>query len=107
MHNSAPQYTRIDAGCTATYEEKYLTHINIRYENHTRDSFKYKFKTSPYETSIILRETYDRSQIQMYCTSEDGILHCPNYGKFLLSSALQYTVKCTITFYLNTYINSK
>ncbi|KAI7793684.1 hypothetical protein IRJ41_025216 [Triplophysa rosa] len=75
------EFTRIDAGCTTNYEEKYLTHINIRYENHSCDSFNYTFKNSSSATSIILKETSDRSKIQMHCTSEDAILYCPNYGK--------------------------
>ncbi|XP_073730549.1 uncharacterized protein [Misgurnus anguillicaudatus] len=76
-------YRRVNPGCTESYEEKRLIHryIYIRYENHTWDSFKYEFNTHKGDTSFILRETYDCSQIQMHCTSEGGTHYCSNYGK--------------------------
>ncbi|XP_034158338.2 uncharacterized protein LOC113528924 [Pangasianodon hypophthalmus] len=76
-------YTRVDAGCTTSYQEARLIHryIYIRYENHTWDSFRYEFNTHKGDTSFILRETYDRSQIQLHCTSEGGTHYCSNYGK--------------------------
>ncbi|XP_048011335.1 uncharacterized protein LOC125244980 [Megalobrama amblycephala] len=76
-------YTRIDAGCTTSYEEKRLIHryFYVRYKDHSWNSFKYEFNTHKGNTSFILRETYDRSQIQMHCTSEGGTHYCANYGK--------------------------
>ncbi|XP_056593358.1 uncharacterized protein LOC130412201 [Triplophysa dalaica] len=76
-------YKYVGAGCTDTYEEKKLIHryIYIRYEKHTWDSFRYEFNTHKGDTSFILRETYERSQIQMHCTSEGGTHYCSNYGK--------------------------
>ncbi|XP_057176841.1 uncharacterized protein LOC130545925 [Triplophysa rosa] len=76
-------YTRIDPGCTTTYTEVKLIHryIYIRYEDNTWDSFNYEFNTFKGDTSFILRETYDRSQIQLDCTSEGIVHYCPNYKK--------------------------
>ncbi|XP_048010494.1 uncharacterized protein LOC125244454 [Megalobrama amblycephala] len=76
-------YTRIDAGCTTSYAEKRLIHryFYVRYKDHTWNSFKYEFNTHKGNTSFILRETFDRSQIQMHCTSEGGTHYCTNYGK--------------------------
>ncbi|ROJ33219.1 hypothetical protein DPX16_18041 [Anabarilius grahami] len=78
-------YTRIDAGHTTSYEEKREIHryFYVRYKDHSQHCFKYEFNTHKGNTSFILRETYDRSQIQMHCTSEGGTHYCPNYGKFL------------------------
>lgn len=85
MNHSIIQYKYVGAGCTDTYEEKKLIHryIYVRYEKHTWDSFRYEFNTHKGDTSFILRETYDRSQIQMHCTSEGGTHYCSNYGTFL------------------------
>ncbi|KAG1928587.1 preprotein translocase subunit SecA [Pimephales promelas] len=76
-------FTRVGAHSRTTYEEKKLIHryIYIRYDHHTWNSFRYEFNTHKGDTSFILRETYDRSQIQMHCTSEGGTHFCPNYGK--------------------------
>ncbi|XP_077065732.1 uncharacterized protein LOC143718601 [Siphateles boraxobius] len=76
-------FTRVGAGCRTSYEEKRLIHryIYVRYDHHTWNSFKYEFNTHKGDTSFILRETYDRSQIQMHCTSEGGTHYCPNYGQ--------------------------
>ncbi|RXN30015.1 hypothetical protein ROHU_018069 [Labeo rohita] len=76
-------YTYIGPHCTTSYEEARLIHryIYIRYGNHSWKSFSYEFNTHKGDTSFILRETYDRSQIQLHCTSEGGTHYCPNYGK--------------------------
>ncbi|XP_065116652.1 uncharacterized protein [Paramisgurnus dabryanus] len=68
---------------TKSFEEKKLVHryIYIRYGNHSWNSFSYEYNTHKGDTSFILRETYDRSQIQLHCTSEGGTKYCPNYGK--------------------------
>ncbi|CAM4573293.1 unnamed protein product [Leuciscus chuanchicus] len=78
-------YTRVDAGSRTSYKEPRVIHryIYVRYDHHTWDSFTYEFNTHKGDTSFILRETYDRSHIQMHCTSEGGTHYCPNYGKFL------------------------
>ncbi|RXN22039.1 Transposon Ty3-I Gag-Pol poly [Labeo rohita] len=76
-------YTYIGPHCTTSYEEARLIHryIYIRYGNHSWKSFSYEFNTHKGDTSFILRETYDRSQIQLHCTSEGGTHYCPNYGR--------------------------
>lgn len=76
-------YTRVSPGCRTSYEEKKLVHryIYLRYDHHSWNSMSYEFNTHKGDTSFILRETYDRSQIQMHCTSEGGTHYCPNYGK--------------------------
>ncbi|KAK9976688.1 hypothetical protein ABG768_021893 [Culter alburnus] len=76
-------YERIGSGCTTSYEEAKAIHryIHIRYNNHSWNSFSYEFNTHKGDTSFILKETYDRSQIQLHCTSEGGTRYCPNYGK--------------------------
>ncbi|XP_048013212.1 sperm flagellar protein 2-like [Megalobrama amblycephala] len=76
-------YERICSGGTTSYEEAKAIHryIHIRYNNHTWNSFSYEFNTHKGDTSFILKETYDRSQIQLHCTSEGGTRYCPNYGK--------------------------
>lgn len=94
-HNCVLQYTRINPGCTTSYKEYWQNHrfIYFRYENHTCNSFSYEFSTSKVGTSIILKESHDRSQIQMHCTSDGGTRFCPNYGKFLRASVLLYTIQ--------------
>ncbi|XP_058628479.1 uncharacterized protein LOC131538586 isoform X2 [Onychostoma macrolepis] len=76
-------YTRLGAGRTTSYQEARLIrrYIYVRYENHTWNSFSYEFNTHKGDASFIIRETYNRSQIQMHCTSEGGTHYCPNYGK--------------------------
>ncbi|XP_059367798.1 uncharacterized protein LOC132106157 [Carassius carassius] len=76
-------YTYIGPGSTTSYEEALAIHryIYFRYENHSWSSFSYEFNTHKGNTCFILKETYDRSQIQMHCTSEGGTHYCPNYGK--------------------------
>ncbi|XP_051747344.1 uncharacterized protein LOC127511048 isoform X7 [Ctenopharyngodon idella] len=76
-------YTRINAGGTTSYKESKLIHryIKIRYNNHTQDSFEYEFNTFKRNPSFTLRETYDRSQIQLSCSSEGPTQYCLNYGK--------------------------
>ncbi|XP_052409495.1 uncharacterized protein LOC127955908 [Carassius gibelio] len=76
-------YTYIGPGSTTSYEESLAIHryIYFRYENHSWNSFSYEYNTHKGNTCFILRETYDRSQIQMHCTSEGGTHYCPNYGK--------------------------
>ncbi|KAF4073475.1 hypothetical protein AMELA_G00259070 [Ameiurus melas] len=76
-------FTRLDPFSETSYEESRVVHryIYFRYKDHTWDSFKYEFNTHKGSTTFILRETYDRSQIELHCTSE-GITHyCTNYGK--------------------------
>lgn len=87
MYNSAPQFTRVDPFSETSYEEARLIHryIYIRYKDHSWNSFRYEFNTHKGDTSFILRETYNRSQIQLHCTSEGGTHYCPNYGKVLLT----------------------
>lgn len=101
MYNSAPQYTCIKPRSTASYKETKLIHryIKIRYNNHTRNSFEYQFNTFKQNPSFTLRETNNRSQIQLSCSSEDPTHYCPNYGKFLqtYSYALHYTSKTLCT----------
>ncbi|XP_042578929.1 uncharacterized protein LOC122137236 [Cyprinus carpio] len=90
MYNSAPQYRRIGphstiSCCRTSYEEALAIHryIYIRYKNHSWNSFSYEFNTHKRkgDTSFILKETLDRSQIQLDCTSEGSTHYCPNYGK--------------------------
>lgn len=102
MYYSAPQYTRVDAGSRTSYKEARLIHrhIYVRYDHHTWNSFTYDFNTHKGDTSFILRETYDRSKIQMHCTSEGGTHYCPNYGKFL-----QVYQLCT-TLYSQKYVHT-
>ncbi|RXN12429.1 glutactin-like isoform X2 [Labeo rohita] len=75
-------YTHIGPHCTISYDESLAVHryIYIRYENHTWNSFSYEYNTHKGNTSFILKETHDRSQIQLYCTSEDGTHYCTNHG---------------------------
>ncbi|XP_073730550.1 uncharacterized protein [Misgurnus anguillicaudatus] len=77
------EYRRVNPRSTESYGEKWRVHryIYIRYENHGWNSFSYEYNTHKGDTSFILRETYDRSQIQLHCTSEGGTKYCPNYGK--------------------------
>ncbi|CAM4573095.1 unnamed protein product [Leuciscus chuanchicus] len=76
-------FTRVSPYSREEYEEKKLIHryIYVRYNHHSWNSMSYEFNTHKGDTSFILRETYDRSQIQMHCTSEGGTKYCPNYGK--------------------------
>ncbi|KAL1250677.1 hypothetical protein QQF64_018473 [Cirrhinus molitorella] len=89
------EYTRINAGCTTSYQEYWESHrfIYFRYENHTQNSFSYEFSTRKAGTSFTLKETPNRSQIQMHCTSDGGTHFCPNYGKILQALVLLYTIK--------------
>ncbi|KTF78068.1 hypothetical protein cypCar_00046082 [Cyprinus carpio] len=76
-------YRRIAPGCTTSYDESLAIHryIYIRYENHSWNSFSYEFNTHKGDTSFILKEALDRSQIQLHCTSEGGTRYCPNYRR--------------------------
>ncbi len=85
LSNFAPQYTPIDPGRKISCDEAQANsrYIRVRYENHSCNSLSYEFNTHKGDTSFILRETEDRSQIQMLCTSDGGTRYCPNYGKLL------------------------
>ncbi|KAL1276653.1 hypothetical protein QQF64_036276 [Cirrhinus molitorella] len=76
-------YTDINAGCTTSYKEKRRIHryIYIRYKKHSQNTFSYEFNTHKGDTSFILRETYNRSQIQVHCTSEKSTRYFINHGK--------------------------
>lgn len=76
-------YTPIDPGRKISCDEAQANsrYIRVRYENHSCNSLSYEFNTHKGDTSFILRETEDRSQIQMLCTSDGGTRYCPNYGK--------------------------
>ncbi|KAF4114152.1 hypothetical protein G5714_004375 [Onychostoma macrolepis] len=74
-------YTRIGPNCRTSYEEARADAcIRIRYGNQSKDSFSYGFNTDKDDTSFILRENKDRSQIQMHCTSTDKDCFCPIPG---------------------------
>ncbi|XP_048036060.1 uncharacterized protein LOC125261549 [Megalobrama amblycephala] len=79
------EFTSIDAGCSTSYKEDYYIncYICFRYENHTHESFKYEFNTTNqeywWEITFTLRETPDRSQIELRCTNDGGSRYCPNY----------------------------
>ncbi|XDV26027.1 hypothetical protein PO909_029835 [Leuciscus waleckii] len=75
-------FTRVSPYSREEYDEKKLIHryIYVRYNHHSWNSMSYEFNTHKGDTSFILRETYDRSQIQMHCTSEGGTKYCPNYA---------------------------
>ncbi|CAM4573391.1 unnamed protein product [Leuciscus chuanchicus] len=78
-------FTQIDAGCKTSYKESYYIncYICFRYENHIFDSFRYEFNTTNkiywWDISFVLRETNDRSQIELRCNSDGGTRYCPNY----------------------------
>lgn len=85
---SAPQYVGISPGCTINLTMMNVCFIHIRYYKHTWDSFQ--FDNSPtciqHAPTFILRETYDRSQIQFQLTCRGQVYetkYCTNYGKFL------------------------
>ncbi|KAM9440454.1 uncharacterized protein Hap1MRO34_025693 [Clarias gariepinus] len=76
-------YNYIGPSGSASYEEGKAIHcyIHFRYGNHSWDSFVYEFNTHKGDTTFTLSETYNRSQIQLYCTSEGISQYCQNYGK--------------------------
>ncbi|KAF5892471.1 Protein translocase subunit SecA, partial [Clarias magur] len=74
-------YNYIGPGGAAYYDEgkKLHCYIHFRYENHNWDSFVYEFNTHKGDARFTLSETPDRSQIQLYCTSEGISQYCPNH----------------------------
>ncbi|KAG1927639.1 hypothetical protein F2P79_024089 [Pimephales promelas] len=77
-------FTCVNPHSRTSYEESLDVHryIYIKYDNHTSNCFEYEFNTHKGDTSFILRETYDRSQIQLHCTSEGGTRYRPNYEEY-------------------------
>ncbi|XP_051747923.1 uncharacterized protein LOC127511211 [Ctenopharyngodon idella] len=75
----------VNGGCTMSYKERYYVKCNIcfRHGDDTTMSFKYEFDTTDqiywYNITFIIRETQDRSQIELHCRNDGGTLYCPNY----------------------------
>ncbi|XP_036418950.1 uncharacterized protein LOC118802510 [Colossoma macropomum] len=73
----------ISSGCRAEYDENKAIHcyIYLRYQNHSWNSFSYEFNSNKGNPTFTLRESYDRSCIQLFCSTERNVPQCQNYGK--------------------------
>ncbi|XP_036418956.1 uncharacterized protein LOC118802515 isoform X2 [Colossoma macropomum] len=81
--SSSRGFQAVSSGSRAEYGENKAIHcyIYLRYEKHSWNTFSYEFNTHKGDPTFTLRESYDRSCIQLHCSTERNVPQCPNYGK--------------------------
>ncbi|XP_041934787.1 uncharacterized protein LOC121697358 [Alosa sapidissima] len=81
---SSQGHQTLHSGGSTRYDEKKLIHryIYFSYGNHS-NCISYEFNTHKGNPTITLRESHDRSRIELHCDTENsyGSIWCPNYGK--------------------------
>ncbi|XP_036418955.1 uncharacterized protein LOC118802515 isoform X1 [Colossoma macropomum] len=79
--SSSRGFQAVSSGSRAEYGENKAIHcyIYLRYEKHSWNTFSYEFNTHKGDPTFTLRESYDRSCIQLHCSTERNVPQCPNY----------------------------
>ncbi|KAI4890633.1 hypothetical protein NFI96_016962, partial [Prochilodus magdalenae] len=76
-------FRALGSGCREGYDEKKNIHcyIYFRFPKHRNNAFSYQFNTNKGDSTFTLRESHDRTRIQLHCSTERHVAECPNFGK--------------------------